>query len=483
MPHATRRPEIGGALPRAVLIISLSAMFFWSPSATAETLREALAAAYRTNPELDAERARLRATDEKVSQAHAAFRPQINADGSVTFDHQRTSPPSGNDGSVYPKSMAVSLSQPIFRGFRTIGQLREAEALVRAGREGLRNVEQGVLLEGVTVYMNVVRDQSIVKLNENNVNVLSRELRATQDRFNVGEVTRTDVAQARSRRSVSVSSLELARANLKTSRGEYQRVIGFPPGRLTDPVVPRERIPKSLEQAVEIAFKENPTIIGALYREEASRHVITQIRGQLLPEVSVEATHRKQFDVPGATDDRTGTTVVGRLSVPIYTGGLVSSRVREAKHEHVGRLQDIEQFRVQIRSLVIGAWSQLEAARAQLISAKTRVEANRTALQGVREEERVGQRTLLDVLNAEQELLNSEVDLVANRRTEVVSAYTLLARIGRLTAEELALNSVVYDPTVHYNEVRRRWWGLSITHADGRKETVDNWSARGQPQK
>jgi outer membrane protein len=171
------------------------------------------------------------------------------------------------------------------------------------------------------------------------------------------------------------------------------------------------------------------------------------------------------------------------LSVPIYTGGLVSSRVRQAKHTHVSLLQVIEQARVQVRSGVIAAWSQYEAAKAQLESGRTRVEANRIALAGVREEERVGQRTLLDVLNAEQELLNSEVDLVTFRRNEVVNSYQLLAQIGRLSAEELGLASVVYDPTVHYNEVRRKWWGLSITHADGRHESVDLWDARGKSYK
>lgn len=449
----------------------------------AETLKEALTAAYRTNPELDAERARLRATDENVSQANAGFRPQISADATTTYDDQKTSPPSGGDGPAYPKQMQVQLSQPIFRGFRTIEQVREAEAQVRAGRESLRSVEQDVLTDAVIAFTNVVRDQALVRLNENNVNVLSRELKATLDRFNVGEVTRTDVAQARSRRSGAVSSLELARANLKTSRGEYQRVIGYGPGTLQEPKVPRERLPKSLEEAVEISFRENPLIIAALYREQSARHTINRIRGELLPEISLDATHRKDYDLAGDADTRTRTTVVGRLSVPLYTGGLVSSRVRQAKHTQVSRLQEIEQFRVQVRAGVITAWSQLQAARAQYAASQTAVEANRIALQGVREEERVGQRTLLDVLNAEQELLNSQVSLVTNQRNEVVSAHQLLAQVGRLTAEELGLGSVVYDPTVNYDEVRRKWFGLSITHADGRREDVDLLQGKERPSK
>ncbi|MFM1815624.1 MAG: hypothetical protein RLZ98_2319, partial [Pseudomonadota bacterium] len=319
---ALQRQRLSSLVMRAaLLVVALGGVPSTVSQVHAETLREALAAAYRTNPELDAERARLRATDETVSQAHAGFRPTISANARATYDNQSSSPGAGSDGSVYPKQLGVNLSQPIFRGFRTIEQLREAEALVRAGRETLRNTEQSVLSGAVVAYMNVVRDQAIVRLNENNVNVLSRELRATLDRFNVGEVTRTDVAQARSRRSVSVSNLELARANLKGSRAEYHRIIGFSPGRLQDPVVPRNRLPKTLAQAIDMSFKENPLIIAALYREEAQRHTIGRIRGELLPEVRVDASHTKDYDVPGITDERRNTTVVGRLSVPIYTGG------------------------------------------------------------------------------------------------------------------------------------------------------------------
>jgi len=440
---------------------------------SAQTLKEALATAYRLNPQLDAERARLRATDEEVARANSGYRPVITGSADISFERRNTDPASANDGEVHPKGYSLNLTQPIFRGFRTLNQVREAEATVRAGRETLRSVEQNVLLAAATAYVDVVRDQAIVRLNENNVTVLTRELRATQDRFNVGEVTRTDVAQATARRAGAVSQLELARANLKASRATFERVVGAPPGRLTEPPAPNGLLPRTLEEAIQIHNRESPSVVSALYLEQASRYTVERIRGELLPTIDLEASYSQRFDPSRTVEETEQTTVTGRLNVPIYEGGEVSARVRQAKHTHVSRIQQIEQARSEGQENVVAAWSRLIASRAQQESAQAQVEANQTALQGVREEERVGQRTLLDVLDAEQELLNSQVALVTARRDTIVQAYTLLAAIGRLNAQELELTNVVYDPEVNYHEVRRKWWGLSITHADGRHEVFD----------
>jgi outer membrane protein len=454
-------------------------------AATAQTLKEALAAAYRLNPQLDAERARLRATDEEVARANAGYRPVITGSADINYERRNTDPASTSDGELHSKGYSVNLTQPIFRGFRTLNQVREAEATVRAGRESLRLVEQNVLLAAATAYVDVVRDQAIVRLNENNVNVLTRELRATQDRFNVGEVTRTDVAQATARRAGAVSQLEVGRANLKASRAAFERVVGAPPGRLTEPPTPNGVLPKSLEEAVQIHNRENPSVVGALYLEQASRHTVDRIRGELLPTVELEASYSQRFDPSRTTEESEQGTLTGRLSVPIYQGGEIDARVRQAKHTHVSRIQQIEQARSEGQENVVASWSRLIAAQAQQVSAQSQVEANQTALQGVREEERVGQRTLLDVLDAEQELLNSQVSLVTAKRDTVVQAYALLAAIGRLNAQELELTAVVYDPEVNYQQVRRQWWGLSITHADGRHEVVDRPpdSGKGTPGK
>lgn len=450
-------------------------------TATAETLHQALTAAYKFNPRLDAERARLRATDEEVPRALSGYRPLIfgSADVGYRKDVTRGGAQGTTTQETNPRGYGVDISQPLFRGFRTLNTVREAEAVVRAQRANLHIIEQSVLLEAVIAYADVVRDQAVVRLRENNVNVLTRELRATEDRFSVGEVTRTDVAQAQARRAGAVSALDFARANLRTARAAFERVVGHPPSNLADPGVPERLLPRTQQEALSIAEQENPNIVAALYREQAARHVVDRIWGELLPEVSVDASYDRRFGLANADEAET-TSVTGRLTVPIYQGGEVSARVRQAKHTHVSRLQEVEQFRTEALADVIASWARLEASRALLVSEAAQVEANRVALAGVREEERVGQRTLLDVLNAEQELLNAEVILVTTRRDLAVSAYTLLSSVGRLGAEYLGLGAAVYDPEAHYHEVRRKWWGISITHADGRRERMDLWETHGQ---
>jgi outer membrane protein len=229
-----------------------------------------------------------------------------------------------------------------------------------------------------------------------------------------------------------------------------------------------------------IAGQEHPNVGAALYREQAARHTVDKIWGELLPTLQLEANYTKRFEPSRTTDESETSSLVGRLNVPIYQGGEVQARVRQAKQTHVSRLQEVEQFRTETVSAAIGFFSQLQATRARLESDRVSVSASQTALNGVREEEKVGQRTLLDVLNAEQALLNAQVTLVTDQRDLVVGAYTTLAAIGRLNAEALGLGSEVYDAEAHYFDVRRKWWGVSITHADGRRETHDMWDTHGR---
>ncbi len=491
----------------AMVTTSAAAMFavsaIWTMPAQAVSLNEALSAAYRYNPRIDAERARLRATDESVSQAMGGYRPNIGASADTAIVDSRARTRDENVGSgtfvpgvgtiggtaaragdtTYPHGYAISVQQNLFDGFQTTNRVSEAEANVRAGREILRDTERNVLLEAATAYMDVVRDQAIVRLQENNVNVLSRELQATQDRFSVGEVTRTDVAQARARRAGAVSSLDLARANLKTSRASYVRVVGSEASGLSNPRLPSKLIPRGVQSAISIGLNESPTVIASLYLEQASRHTVDRIRGELLPTVTLEASYSNRFYTSSSTAETENTSLTGRVNIPIYQQGTVSSRVRQAKHTHVSRLQEIEEARTLVRQGVVSSWSRYEAAIAQLESDRTQVEANRTALTGVREEEKVGQRTLLDVLNAEQELLNSQVQLETTQRDLIVAAYTLLASIGRLDAVNTGVASTVYDPEEHYTEVRRKWWGISITHGDGRRERMELWDTHGKSYK
>ncbi len=449
-----------------------AASFVMSTPSIALTLDQALASAYEYSPRIDAERARLRATDEEVPIAQSGYRPDIGATADYGYRSTNTNP--GTTDERKPRGYGVSLTQPVFRGFQVTNAVSQAESLVRSGREALRAVEQEILLEAVTAFMDVVRDQAIIRLNENNLKVLSEELQATQDRFAVGEVTRTDVAQSEARRADALAQLDQARANLQTSRAGFERTVGLPATGLVEPSLKTAMLPGSQDEAVGIATQENPNVVGALYNEQAARFNVDRIRGALLPQVQVEADYVDRFGESEGIRSTETAQVVGRLTVPIYqSGGIIHAQVRQAKHEHLGRLQDIEQARVVVKANVIAAWSQLLGARAQLVSAKAAVDANQTALTGVREEERVGQRTLIEVLNAQQELLASQVNLVTTRRNVIVAAYGLQAALGRLDALSLGVTGIVYDPVVHAEEVDRKWFGISITHEDGRRERLD----------
>lgn len=464
----------GGAMFAA--IVGVASTTILAKPVHAETLLQALSSAYHYSPRIDAERARLRASDEDVARAMSGYRPTITGSADVNYQRTNVGPPSRTTDAS-PRGYRVDFTQPIFTGFQTRNAVNESEANVRAARETLRTVEQAVLLDAVTAYMDVLRDQAIVRLNERNVRVLSRELNATQQRFSVGEVTKTDVAQARARRAGAVSSLDLARANLKTSRANFKQVVGHPATSLVAPSSYSRGLPGSVNEAVSIARQESPSVVTALFQEQAARYTVARIRGELLPSVQLEANYSDRYGQGGGSsgfgvDETETTTVTGRLTVPFYQGGAVHARVRQAKHTHVSFIQEIEQARVAAEAAVVGAWSQLTAARAQLDSDKVQVESNQIALAGVREEERVGQRDLLDVLNAEQEFVNSQVQFETTKRNLVVNSYALLQAIGRLDVLTLGAANQVYDPEVHHGEVRRKWWGVSITHADGRLEEL-----------
>lgn len=439
----------------------------------AQTLHQALAQTYRTNPQIDAARATLRATDEDVARANSLYRPTINANASSGWTRTDIQPRSSSSGAFDPRQYGVTLSQPLFRGLQTLNQVRVAEASVRAGRETLRNTEQSVLLLAATAYMDVVRDQAIIKLRESNVIVLTNQLKATQHQFQVGEVSRTDVAQAEASRAGAIADLEVARGNLLSSQAVYERLVGSPPGQLVDVPEPTRLMPKTLKGAEEIAQRENPLIVNALYLEQAARYTVDQIRGELLPQISLNASYTRSLDPSRVVDEQETRTISTTMTVPLYSNGSIEARVRQAKHTHVSRLQTINQVRTEQLALVVGAWARYASAKAQGVSTAVQVRANQTALTGVREEYRVGQRTLIEVLNAEQALLNSRVLEVTARRDAVVQAFTLLQTVGRLSPAELGLGDEFYDAEVNYLETRRRWFGLAITHADGRRENVD----------
>jgi outer membrane protein len=453
------------ALRVAYSIVVIGGSGLAAPSAVAETLTDAMASAYSSNPTLDAERARLRAIDEGVPQALSGWRPTVTANGDYAHTRTTTRPRSGVD-SRDPHGYSVTLRQPIFSGFKTIEGTAQAEANVDAGRQSLVNTEQTTLLDAVTVYMDVVRDQAVLDLRMKNVSVLNEQLRASRARFDVGEITRTDVAQSEARLSGATSARASAQAVLASSRARYRQVVGRAPGTLRYPKSIAARLPKTLDQAVAIARQNNPQLLAATFAEEASRHAIEVARGDLLPEVSLDAEYSRDYE-PSRTFDRVeSTTVLGRVTVPIYESGIVYSRVREAMQiNSQQRLLIVESDRLVVAS-VVSAWENLRASREQIRSDQSQVDANSLALEGVRQEALVGSRTTLDVLDAEQEYLDSQVSLVGSRRNEVVASYQLLSAIGRLTAEYLRLPVEHYDPTRHYDSVRGKWIGFGSAGSD-----------------
>jgi outer membrane protein len=454
------------------LAVSAVILGVFSAPASAESLQEALSRAYLFNPTLKAARAQLRAVDENVARAKSQFRPTINGDVSRTLQNIDTSPSlAGQEGNFTSNNYSVTLVQPIFRGFRTINAVQGAQAGVEAGREDLRSAEQNVLLNAVTSYVNVVRDQAVLNLQINNQRVLTQQLKAAQDRFEVGEVTKTDVAQARARASGAESAISQARAQLQADRAIFAQLVGNSPGTLRDPG-PTRLAPKSQGESIKIGEGENPNIIAAIFRERAQDHLIKETKGELLPSVSLQANYTRSTGGPGATDREDVGTVTGVVSIPIYQGGEEYARIRQGIETRSQLRHQIDEARESVRASIIAAWGNYTAARAQIKSDQEQVDANRVALAGVREEEKVGQRTVLDVLNAEQELLNSEVSLATSRRDLVVASYELLSAIGRISAAVLSLSVEQYDPTKHYDEVSNKWIGWDTSTEESEREPI-----------
>jgi outer membrane protein/adhesin transport system outer membrane protein len=455
----TNRPR--GFMGRGLLLGTAMAALLAAAPASAQTLEEALARAYTTNPQLDAQRAQLRATNELVPQALSGYRPTVEATGSFGRQ-QRDAEVAGRsaNGVTQPRSVGIELTQPLYRGGQTGASVRAAEAQVQAQRANLLSVEQEVLLDVATAYLDVVRDQSVLELNTNNETVLRRQLDASRDRFNVGEITRTDVSQAEARLAGANASRIEASGRLRASRAAYQRVVGDAPGRLTAPR-PRLALPASLDETVMLAQSNNPAVVAQEFVEETSRHTVERIEGERLPQVGLSAGITRAWDTQQLDRADIG-TVTANVRIPLYQGGLTEARVREAKHEASQARIQIETARRQSSENAIRAWEALTTARAAIESRRSQVRAAEIALEGVRQEAQVGARTTLDTLNAEQELLDARVNLVSAERDETVAAFQVLAATGQLNARQLGLPVQHYDFEAHYRQVRDQWWGTDV---------------------
>jgi outer membrane protein len=463
----------------------------WAFRAPADTLPGALAQAYSCNPVINAQRAALRATDEGVGIALSGYRPTIRgqivdgwADQAQTVRVPRApnaveraaGTPANATLVDYPTSWAnygsqqytIAATQTLYNGFQTANRTRQAESQVSAGRETLRLTELNLLLQGATVYMDLLRDAATLELNRSNVVVLQEQLRQSRDRFNVGEVTKTDVAQAESRLAAGRAQLAAAESQYITSKARYVQIICVQPGKLAPGAPVDNKSPPTLEQAVMVARQENPNVTAQALGVDVAALQVKINEGALYPTVVATLQAQQNFTTvlqPNIVRSL-AMQAFGTVTVPFYQGGAEYATIRQSKETLGQNRIALDNQRDTVQQQTVQAWGQVEAAKAQILATQAQVLAAETALNGVREEARVGQRTTLDVLNATQELLNARTALVQAQHDRVVASYSVLASVGRLSVVTLGLPTQIYDPTVHYHQVRDVWVGVRTP--DGR---------------
>jgi len=456
----------------AILLLALA-----DPApALADTIEAALVRAYQSNPQLNAQRAQVRSTDENVPQALSGYRPKVAVTASAGYQYTDVNSTFGGSptqivrsevhGTNPPRAAGLTVTQTLFNGNQTANKTRAAESQVSGAREGLRVLEQSVLLSASTIYMDELRDAAIVEVQKSNVRVLDQTLKQTRDRFNVGEVTRTDVAQSEAQLAAGKTQLLAAEATLTTTRANFRRIIGNEPVNLA-PGSPVDRyLPATLPSAVELSLVENPNVTAAMYGIDVNFLQVKINEGALLPVVTVQASVQQAYEQSLQVYRSFGASAIAQVSVPIYQGGAEYSLIRQSKETLAQQRLVLEQTRDQTRANTVTAWGQLVAGKAQVASAQAQVTASEIALNGVREEAKAGQRTTLDVLNAQQALVNARVALVTAQHDRVVASYGVLSAIGRLSPQVLSLATTVYDPSVHYHQVRDSWIGVRTP--DGR---------------
>jgi outer membrane protein len=442
----------------------------------ADTIEGALVQAYQGNPQLNAQRAQVRSTDETVPQALSGYRPKVAVSASAGYQYMDSLSLQGSTpqqkvitelhGATPPRSAGLTVTQTLYNGNQTANRTRAAEAQVSGSREALRVLEESVLFSAASIYMDYLRDSATVEVNKSNVRVLEQTLKQTRDRFNVGEVTRTDVAQSEAQLAAGKTQELQSESQLNTTRSNYRRIIGSEPQNLA-PGSPVDRfLPKTLQQAVDISLIENPNVTAAMYGIDVNFLTVKVNEGALLPTVSLQASALQQYDTTTVAQRTFTAGVTTNLTVPLYQGGSEYSLIRQSKENLAQQRLTLEQTRDQTRANTVTAWGQLEAGKAQVISAQSQVTASEIALNGVREEAKAGQRTTLDVLNAQQALVNARIALVTAQHDRVVASYSVLQAVGRLQPQVLGLNTTIYDPSVHYHQVRDSWFGMRTP--DGR---------------
>jgi outer membrane protein len=434
----------------------------------AETINGALVKAYLTNPDINTQRAAVRVADENVPKANAGYLPTVTANGNISIERAQTSLLGANDAvagsadlTLKPRGYGVTANETVFNGGRTLNSIRQAESQVFGAREQLRNTEQNTLLSGVTAYMDVLEDTAILDLDNNNVEVLQEQLRETRDRFTVGEVTRTDVAQAEASLASAQATALSAVATLQAAVARYRQFIGDEPTSLA-PVKPIVKpLPKTLPEAITISQVEHPAISASLHGVDAAQLEVKIAEGALYPTIGISAAVSNQFDSGGIPGFHVlSGQLMGQINIPIYQGGAEYASTRQAKESLSQQEMQTDSLRNQVRQAVVAAWGLNEASVGVVRAARAAVSANEVALTGVREEAKVGQRTTLDVLNAQQALLQARTTLVQAEHDQVVNSYSVLSSIGRLNIPTLGLAVAEYDPRVHFDQVKNKWIGL-----------------------
>jgi outer membrane protein len=437
----------------------------------AETMERALLRAYQSNPQLNAQRASVRATDENVPQALAGYRPKaaLTFSGGGQYSNQLADGSVGRkieEGPQGPHAAQLTVTQTLYNGNQTANKTRAAESQVFGAREGLRLLEQSVLLAAATVYMDYLRDAAILEVQRNNTKVLTLTLKQTRDRHSAGLVTQTDVAQSDAQLAAGRSQELAAEATLTTTRANFRRIIGIEPSQLA-PGSPVDRyLPETLRKAVNIALVENPNVTAAMYGVDVSFLTVKVNEGALFPTVSLQAAVSKVWQQSITQINQSTAAATAQVTVPIYQGGAEYSLIRQSKETLEQQRLTMEQARDQARADLVTAWGQLVAGKAQVVAAQSQVEASEIAYLGTTKEAQVGQRTVIDILNAQQTLVNARVALVTAEHDRVVASYAVLNTIGRLSPQVLHLATPTYDPSIHYQQVRDNWFGVRTP--DGR---------------
>ena len=451
---------VSGCLGRATLVIlAFMASLNSSNQAAAETLFEALATAYDTNPALQAAQARQRGVDEQVPQALSGWRPKVTLQGSLKQAWSDSTVT--KEAETTASSVTIELSQPVFRGFKTVYQTKFAESNVEAGKQNLLAVEQNTIFQAIRAYMDVIRDRQVFSLRSQNVNYLRQQLKAATTRFAAGEITKTDVAQSRASAAEAQASAASARADLAASIASFVKIVGRSPETLRYPKIPQ--LPGSLDEAQDLALTANPELLAAAYVEEAANYNIEVVKGDLLPDLYVSASATATANPEGGVRSSHSMSIQGVLSIPLYEAGQVYSRVRQSRQVASQHRLEVIQAARSARESVSNAWYFLEAIRQKIQAGESLVAANAQALDGVSKEFQAGSRSTLDVLDAQSELISARISLVSARRDQVVAAYQVLSAIGVLTARDLKLPVAYYDPDANYFRVRGKWAGTDAT--------------------